>query len=708
MSDAVAPRGRHGRRVLRAFRGPDPVEVASATLGLGEAAPPARAEDLRPVRISLMRVALASGACTVLPLASLLVVPHTGAAFAVDQLEVRSLMMLWAISAAAGAFATLRLAPHRRGSRLLGSAAVVAAGATLASGFAATMAGFTAARLLAGLASGVVAVCARPLVLQIAPPVARARALALHHGVEMAVLAAALGLSGAGVVAADLSWRGVLFYCGLVATVGAVIAVTLRAPASEPHAGTPDLSQGEQLRRVLSVRSVSPLLLASLGLGVMWLPLFDLTNRFLASSWLASEADRFRAMAALAVAGVAGLASLTARDDDRMRTGPGDVLRSSADLVFLSAVALVIAAGVNVYGISLAALDAGFAGLAVARVRVDSALLALVPAESRGQALALATAASLGGGTVLGYVGGLIMSDRHGWSWALALMAAAGVVAAGALQRAAHEAPIDVANRVSEEAAAVQRRLRPPTDEPLLTCRGIDFAYGQVQVLFGVDLTVRQGEMVALMGTNGAGKSTLLRVISGLGTPRAGSVRFDGQDVTFLDATRRVPLGISQVPGGKAVFGPLSVVDNLRLFGFSLGADRKRVDAGLDKAFDAFPRLAERRNQAAATLSGGEQQMLAVSKALILQPRLLLIDELSLGLAPKIVSELLEIVRGISAAGTAVVLVEQSVNVALSLVDHAYFMEKGEIRFDGPAKELLHRGDLLRSVFLEGASKGLQ
>jgi ABC-type branched-subunit amino acid transport system ATPase component len=242
---------------------------------------------------------------------------------------------------------------------------------------------------------------------------------------------------------------------------------------------------------------------------------------------------------------------------------------------------------------------------------------------------------------------------------------------------------------------------------PLLACRGIDFSYGQLQVLFGVDFTIDDGEMVALLGTNGAGKSTLLRAISGLSPTDRGSIHYRGSDITHLAADRRVQLGVTQVPGGRAVFGAMTVVDNLRVYGFTCGRDRKTVEAGMAAAFDAFPRLAERRNQLAATLSGGEQQMLGLAKALILKPRLLLIDELSLGLAPVVVGELLGMVRRINAEGTAVVLVEQSVNIALSLVDHAYFMEKGEMRFDGRAADLLARPDLLRSVFLEGAAKGM-
>ena len=243
---------------------------------------------------------------------------------------------------------------------------------------------------------------------------------------------------------------------------------------------------------------------------------------------------------------------------------------------------------------------------------------------------------------------------------------------------------------------------------PLLSCRRIDFSYGQLQVLFDVNFTVDDGEMVALLGTNGAGKSTLLRVISGLGLPSAGHVHFRGADITFLDAERRVALGVTQVPGGRAVFGPLSVVDNLRVYGHSLGRDRAAVDRGIDATFEAFPRLAERRNQPAAALSGGEQQMLGTGQG-VHAAAAAAADRRAVA---RVGTEdrrpsCSEMVRRINASGTAVVLVEQSVNIALSLVEHAYFMEKGEIRFDGRAADLLGRRDLLRSVFLEGAGRGI-
>ena len=241
---------------------------------------------------------------------------------------------------------------------------------------------------------------------------------------------------------------------------------------------------------------------------------------------------------------------------------------------------------------------------------------------------------------------------------------------------------------------------------PLLVCRGVDVAYDKVQVLFGVDLDVDAGEIIALLGTNGAGKSTLLKAISGLVDPIAGKIEFDGRDITHANAVATSKLGIVQVPGGKAVFPTLTVAEHFRA-GTWLYAreDPAQVQARVEHVLDLFPRVRERWDQMAGNLSGGEQQQLALGMAFVAKPTLLVIDELSLGLAPTIVEQLLGVVRDIHDEGCTIILVEQSVNVALTIAHRAYFMEKGEVRFSGPTEELLERGDILRSVFLEGASK---
>jgi branched-chain amino acid transport system ATP-binding protein len=243
-----------------------------------------------------------------------------------------------------------------------------------------------------------------------------------------------------------------------------------------------------------------------------------------------------------------------------------------------------------------------------------------------------------------------------------------------------------------------------PGEAPLLVCRGVQVAYDKVRVLFGVDLEIRQGEIVALLGTNGAGKSTLLKAVSGLVDPTEGSIVFDGQDITHVDPVERARLGIVQVPGGRAVFPTLTVAEHFKAAAWLFAKeDAAEVHARTAQVLEMFPRLKERWHQMAGNLSGGEQQQLGLGMAFVAKPRLLIIDELSLGLAPAVVEQLLEIVRAIHAEGCPVILVEQSVNVALTIAHRAYFMEKGEVRFEGAAAELLARGDLLRSVFLEGA-----
>jgi ABC-type branched-subunit amino acid transport system ATPase component len=239
----------------------------------------------------------------------------------------------------------------------------------------------------------------------------------------------------------------------------------------------------------------------------------------------------------------------------------------------------------------------------------------------------------------------------------------------------------------------------------LLRVDHVDFAYGRVQVLFGVSLHVEAGEALALLGTNGAGKSTLLRVISGLERADAGRVELDGHDVTHDDAEALVRQRLVLVPGGRSIFPDMTVAENLEMQSFTLRRQRALVLERRDSVLETFPRLGERLQQRAGTMSGGEQQQLALAKALLLDPVLLCIDELSLGLAPIVVEELLETVARIRARGVSMVLVEQSLNVAAAMCERAVFMEKGEVRFEGATAELLERDDIARAVFLGGAGE---
>jgi ABC-type branched-subunit amino acid transport system ATPase component/branched-subunit amino acid ABC-type transport system permease component len=238
----------------------------------------------------------------------------------------------------------------------------------------------------------------------------------------------------------------------------------------------------------------------------------------------------------------------------------------------------------------------------------------------------------------------------------------------------------------------------------LLQATGVTASYGPLQVLFGVDLDVREGEMVALLGTNGAGKSTILKAVSGLLETTGGSVTFAGESLAGLPADRIAAKGLALMPGGKGIFPTLTVAENLRLATWLLRDDRPAAARAREETLDLFPRLRERIDVAAGDLSGGEQQQLSLAMAFAIKPTLLCIDELSLGLAPTIVAQLVEKVRAIHASGTTVVVVEQSVTTALELAERGIFLEKGAVRFVGPTRDLLDRPDLLRSVFIGSAA----
>ena len=233
-----------------------------------------------------------------------------------------------------------------------------------------------------------------------------------------------------------------------------------------------------------------------------------------------------------------------------------------------------------------------------------------------------------------------------------------------------------------------------------LSISGLRVAYGSVEVLHGLDLTVEEGEIVTILGSNGAGKSTTLLAISGLVRPTKGKIMFADKDLVKMPSHDIVRLGIAQSPEGRRVFGTLSVLDNLRLGAFTVN-DAKRSFATLEKIFDLFPRLHERRNQLAGTLSGGEQQMLAIGRALMAEPRLLLLDEPSLGLAPMLVSSIFATIKRISANGVTVLLVEQNARAALRLAKRGYVLETGKVVLEDSAEQLL-ANPMVREAYLGG------
>lgn len=234
----------------------------------------------------------------------------------------------------------------------------------------------------------------------------------------------------------------------------------------------------------------------------------------------------------------------------------------------------------------------------------------------------------------------------------------------------------------------------------MLRVNNIDVYYGAIHAIKDISLEVPEGEIVTLIGSNGAGKTTTLRTISGLMRPKNGSIVFDDQNIVGIPAHKIVGMGLCQVPEGRHVFANMTVMENLEL-GAYLRSDKDGIAQDMENVFQKFPRLLERKNQVAGTLSGGEQQMLAMGRALMSRPRLLLLDEPSMGLAPLLVKEIFNIIKEINASGTTVLLVEQNANMALSIADKAYVLETGKIVLAGTAKELAS-SEAVRKAYLGG------
>jgi len=232
----------------------------------------------------------------------------------------------------------------------------------------------------------------------------------------------------------------------------------------------------------------------------------------------------------------------------------------------------------------------------------------------------------------------------------------------------------------------------------MLEIKDVEVFYGMIQAIKGVSFQVNEGEVIALIGANGAGKTTILHSITGLIAPKKGQILFEGQDITATPAHKIVSMGMAHVPEGRRVFAQLTVLENLKMGAFTR-KDKEEVEESLIRVYKRFPRLEERKNQMAGTLSGGEQQMLAMGRALMSRPRIILMDEPSMGLSPIFVNEIFDIIREVSEGGTTVLLVEQNAKKALSIADRAYVLETGRIVLDGKAEDLLN-DDSVKKAYL--------
>ncbi len=564
-----------------------------------------------------------------------------------------------------------------------------------------------------GIGKAVVDPTHNSLIADYYAPEHRSKVYSFHRAAN--AVGAFVGPLLAGLLAYSFGWRAPFFVFAVPTLVVVFLGLRLREPirgnherramkASEEAIATEEKppSFGEAWRlcsRIESLRRIwwsLPFLAASLigftsMAGLFYEQVFGLDER--ARGLVAASTEPLQLVGLFIGARIG--TKLVERD-------PGLLLRFLGRVSFLVAIAFAAFALSPWLWLSIGINAVISAGLAAVGPGIYAALALAIPPRARATGFSIGSVWVLPGLLILPIIGAF--GDAWGIRQGMLLMLPVFVVGGYIIASAGNVIGADI-TQVWQTAAAQSEVAyqRSQGRSKLLLIRGVDVSYGNVQVLFGVDLEIDQGEIVALLGTNGAGKSTLLKAISGTVEAERGAIIFDGVDMTHTPPAEIAGRGVAQVPGGVGTFPSLSVHENLEVAGWLHRRSKAEVDAGLARAYQLFPALDQRRREPAANLSGGQAQMLALGMAFISRPRLLMIDELSLGLAPVIVDQLLPVLQEIRDQGTTIILVEQSVNVALTVAETAYFMEKGEIRFSGATAELLERPDLLRSVFLEGA-----
>ncbi|MHB8508156.1 MAG: MFS transporter [Candidatus Dormibacteria bacterium] len=581
-------------------------------------------------------------------------------------------------------------------------------------GFATGAGPLLGARTLSGLGASVSQPALGPLLADYYPPQVRGRVFAfvLQTGTLISV-AVPVGVGALGYL---LGWRMTFIVLGAVSTLAALAYFVLREPvrgaqdriamgvdAASAAVEQPPVSLSESVRSVYAIGSMRRLWYAQPFLGTAGFAGI-LVPVYFAEVWRFNPLQYGLVEALGNAAGVLAMGITGPLIDRFTSTRPSRLMYmlGAAAAVQACAVALIASAPLLAIAVAGAAISKAASLLVTPGFSPPLAAIStlVVPARVRGFGTQTLQPWRLVAGPITYVVLGFLAShEAHTTTQMMAfvpfLVVGAAIMASGAFS-VGRDIKAALAAAVAEEES---RRAREEGRSKLLVCRGVEVVYDGAQVLFGVDFDVQEGEIVALLGTNGSGKSTLLRAISGLQEASGGAIYYDGIDVTHSPPHLNTTRGVVMVPGGRAIFPTMTVNENLRA-----AARAQADDPGLRsrraEVDRLFPVLRTRGTQLAGNLSGGEQQMLSLAQALLMKPRLLMIDELSLGLAPQVVELLLEALRQVHAAGTTIILVEQSVNVALTIAQRAVFMENGNLVFDGPTRELLARGDLVRSTFL--------
>ncbi|MEY2522434.1 MAG: hypothetical protein QOJ66_999 [Ilumatobacteraceae bacterium] len=641
-----------------------------------------------------------------------ILLPNIRDEFHLDNTKVLGLVALASVAALALQVPIAQYADRSRRVPLAILGAVVWAMFSGLTGLATGVIVLTIARSGSSIGKAVIDPTHNSLIADYYPINSRSRVFSTHRAAN--AVGSFVGPLSAGLLAYAFGWRAPFLIFMIPTLVFAVIALRLREPvrgrwerqamgASDEVIATEETvpSYAESWRTVQKIESLKRIwwslpFLATALIGFVALASllyeqeFGLDER--ARGFASAIAEPFQLVGL-----VLGSRIVTRRFLGNMRglirfLAKVAIATSIAAIGFALAPNVVVAVGVNcVISASLAILGPG----------ILVALSLAIPPRARATGFSVASLWVIPGLIVLPIIGWI--SGHVGIRWGLLVLVPLFIIGSFVLGSAGSVIDADIA-QVWRAAAARSEALyqRRQGRSDLLLVRGVDAGYDGRQVLFGVDIDIKEGEIVALLGTNGAGKSTLLKSISGVVEADRGAVVLDGRDITHAPPNEIATLGISQMPGGQGVFGSLTVGENLRLAGWTRNHDD--AAAAVEDVLATFPVLRERYDAHAADLSGGQQQMLALGMAFVAKPRVLLIDELSLGLAPVVVGQLLPLVRRLADDGVAVILVEQSVNIALKLAERAYFMERGTIRFSGPTADLLNRPDLLRSVFLTDIS----
>ena len=553
------------------------------------------------------------------------------------------------------------------------------------------------------------------------PPEVRGKAFSVVGGLSRFGDVIAPLLIGATII--YWGWRPAFVVFGAaIVVMGVVIAVRLREPVrgymerralglEDDIARVEDEPQsfGEAWRTVWGVRTLRRLFIADMFTGIA--DVFGVFFIFfLSERYGLSALQRGFVLLPATLTGLLGYYLGGGLIDTLTRRNPGQVLTLRGILQTISALAILVLALQPPLAVVVVFQAVGVFGLSLTGPATNVIYAQVIPASIRTQGLQVFGLTTIFS-TIIFFPVWQQIQSRFGYPWFFATMVP--ILLIGALVAATAGAffGFDMRSAMAATAANEEwRRAKRSGKGKLLVCRDVDVEYDGVQVLFGVDFDVDEGQIIALLGTNGAGKSTLLRAIGGIQEASSGAVVFDGRDITHMPPHEIAHRGVITMPGGRGVFPELTVRENILLGTWMLQVDGGGTEAAeerLQEVLAIFPALAQRADALAGDLSGGEQQQLSLAQAFLAKPKLLMIDELSLGLSPAVVGQLLEVVRRIHAQGVTIIIVEQSVNVALNLAQKAIFMEKGEVRFYGDTAELLRRPDILRAVYVKGTGATL-